>query len=39
MQLDQLTKEQVLELNLGTAVPVVYDLSVDGQVLGKKILN
>ena len=39
MQLDQLTREQVLELNLGTAVPVVYDLSVDGQVLNKKIIN
>ena len=39
MQLDQLTREQVLELNLGTAVPVVYDLSVDGQVLGKKIIS
>ena len=39
MQLDQLTREQVLELNLGTAVPVVYDLSTDGQVQGKKILS
>ena len=39
MQLDQLTREQVLELNLGPAVPVVYDLSVDGQVLNKKIIN
>lgn len=39
MQLDQLTREQVLELNLGTAIPVIYDLSVDGQVQGKKILS
>lgn len=39
MQLDQLTREQVLELNLGTAVPVIYDLSVSGEVLGKKILS
>ena len=38
MQLDKLTREQVLELNLGTAIPVVYDLSTDGQVLGKNIL-
>jgi 2,3-bisphosphoglycerate-dependent phosphoglycerate mutase len=39
MQLDKLTREQVLELNLGTAIPVVYDLSVDGQVLSKNILS
>lgn len=39
MQLDGLTREEVLELNLGTAVPVIYDLSVDGQVQGKQILS
>jgi 2,3-bisphosphoglycerate-dependent phosphoglycerate mutase len=39
MQLDQLTREQVLELNLGTAIPVVYDLAVDGKVLSKKVLS
>lgn len=39
MQLDQLTREQVLELNLGTAVPVVYDLSVGGEVLSKNIFG
>ena len=39
MQLDQLTREQVLELNLGTAIPVIYDLSNDGQVQGKTILS
>jgi 2,3-bisphosphoglycerate-dependent phosphoglycerate mutase len=38
MALDKLTKEQVLELNLGTAVPVVYDLAEFGEVLGKTIL-
>jgi 2,3-bisphosphoglycerate-dependent phosphoglycerate mutase len=38
MMLDNLSKEEVLELNLGTGVPLVYDLSVDGKVLGKKIL-
>ncbi|MGH7804413.1 MAG: 2,3-bisphosphoglycerate-dependent phosphoglycerate mutase, partial [Candidatus Binatia bacterium] len=37
MQLDQLTKEQVLELNLATGVPLVYDLSADGKVLAKEI--
>jgi 2,3-bisphosphoglycerate-dependent phosphoglycerate mutase len=35
MMLDNLTKDQVLELNLGTGVPFVYDLSVDGKVEGK----
>lgn len=38
MALDKLTKEQVLELNLGTAVPVVYDLTNEGEVLSKQIL-
>ena len=38
MKLDHLSREQVLELNLGTAVPVVYDLSESGEVLGKEIL-
>ncbi len=39
MQLDKLTREQVLELNLGTAVPLIYDLTPEGEVLGKKILS
>ncbi len=38
MKLDDLTKEQVLELNLDTGVPLVYDITVDGCVEGKKIL-
>lgn len=38
MELDKLTREQVLELNLGTAVPVVYTLSEDGAVQDKAIL-
>jgi len=38
MKLDNLSQEEVLNLNLGTAVPVVYDLSNDGEVLGKEIL-
>ena len=38
MDLDKLTEAQVLELNLGTAVPVVYELSETGFVLGKEIL-
>lgn len=38
MKLDALSKEQVLELNLGTAVPYIYELSPDGAVLGKTVL-
>jgi|SRR5581483_4633149 len=38
MHLDQLTKEQVLELNLGTGVPIVYELDADGRVKEKRIL-
>ena len=37
MELDRLTKEQVLELNLGTGVPLVYELSADGKVVSKEI--
>lgn len=39
MQLDGLSKEQVLELNLETGVPLVYDLTEEGQVQGKKVLS
>jgi 2,3-bisphosphoglycerate-dependent phosphoglycerate mutase len=39
MQLDNLTKEQVLELNLDTGVPLVYEIATDGKVLGKEILS
>jgi len=38
MVLDALTKEQVLELNLETGVPLVYELGTDGSVLSKKVL-
>jgi 2,3-bisphosphoglycerate-dependent phosphoglycerate mutase len=38
MYLDQLTKEQVLELNLGTGVPIVYELDAEGKVKEKKVL-
>lgn len=38
MHLDQLTKEQVLELNLGTGVPIVYELDKEGKVKRKQIL-
>ncbi len=39
MKLDGLTEEQVLQLNLATGVPVVYDMDTDGNVLGKTILE
>ncbi|MDX2066289.1 MAG: 2,3-bisphosphoglycerate-dependent phosphoglycerate mutase [Fimbriimonadaceae bacterium] len=38
MKLDNLSRDEVLQLNLGTAVPLVYDLSEDGTVRGKEIL-
>ncbi len=38
MRLDGLTKEQVLELNLATGVPLIYVLEKDGTVIGKSIL-
>ncbi len=38
MKLDDLTEEGVLALELGTGVPLVYDLDPDGAVLGKAIL-
>jgi len=36
MKLDNLSKEEVIELNLGTAVPVVDDWDKDGSVLSKQ---
>lgn len=39
MQLDNLTREQVLELNIDTGVPLVYDIDIDGKVLSKRILR
>ncbi len=39
MQLDALTREQVLELNIGTGVPIVYEFDDEGRVLSKKILE
>src|SRR5262249_5230246 len=37
MQLDALSREQVLELNLDTGVPLVYDIAADGTVGYKQI--
>jgi 2,3-bisphosphoglycerate-dependent phosphoglycerate mutase len=39
MHLDKLTREQVLELNLATGVPIVYEFGPDLQILSKRILN
>ena len=38
MELDKLTKEQVLELNLGTGVPIVYEMDANLHILSKKLL-
>ncbi len=38
MELDKLSREQVLELNIPTGVPLAYDLGDRGNVLGKKYL-
>src|SRR5512143_1703786 len=39
MQLDQLTREQVLELNIPTGVPIVYDMAPDLTIRSKRILG
>ena len=39
MELDKLTKEQVLELNIPTAVPIVYEFDSKLSILSKKILQ
>lgn len=39
MHLDKLTKEQVLELNLATGVPLIYRLDDKMRILSKKELN
>ncbi len=39
MHLEKLTKEQVLELNLGTAVPLIYALDSGLKILSKKELK
>lgn len=39
MQLDQLTQEQVVGLNLATGVPIVYEFSPDAEILSKRILD
>jgi len=38
MDLDKLTREEVLELNIPNGVPIVYDFDKDGNILKKEIL-
>ena len=39
MYLDNLSKEEVLALNLATGVPIVYEFSPDLRVLSKRVLD
>jgi 2,3-bisphosphoglycerate-dependent phosphoglycerate mutase len=39
MQLDDLSEDEVLSLELGTGIPLVYDLAEDGTVKGKHTLE
>jgi 2,3-bisphosphoglycerate-dependent phosphoglycerate mutase len=38
MHLDQLSREEVLTLELGTGVPVVYEIDTDGRIQEKRLL-
>ncbi len=38
MELEQLTKEQVLELNIPTGAPLLYELDKNGKVLSHRYL-
>lgn len=39
MQLDHLSREQVMELNLATGVPIIYEFSPELKILSKEILD
>jgi 2,3-bisphosphoglycerate-dependent phosphoglycerate mutase len=39
MQLDKLSREQVLELNLDTGVPLLYEIDESGRVVSRRILK
>lgn len=39
MQLDNLTEQEVVELELGTGIPLVYELDEDGNVKDKRVLD
>ena len=38
MQLDNLTPEQIIDVNIGTGVPYIYTLDDQGQTIGKEII-
>ena len=38
MELEQLTKEQVLELNIPTGIPLLYELDVEGKIISQRYL-
>ena len=38
MHLEKMSKEQVLELNIPTGTPIVYEMGADLKILSKKIL-
>ena len=39
MHLDQLSPEEVVKLELGTAVPIVYEIDEQGIVQSKEVLS
>jgi 2,3-bisphosphoglycerate-dependent phosphoglycerate mutase len=39
MHLERLTKEQVVELNIATGVPIVYEVGPDLSIRSKRILD
>ncbi len=39
MALDNLSKDEVVALEIGTGIPIVYEMGPGGKVLSKKILN
>jgi 2,3-bisphosphoglycerate-dependent phosphoglycerate mutase len=38
MKLDNLSKEEVIKLNIPNAVPIIYEIEGEGKILGKRIL-
>lgn len=39
MEIEDLTPEQILEVNLATGIPIVYEMDTDGKFLGKTVLE
>jgi 2,3-bisphosphoglycerate-dependent phosphoglycerate mutase len=37
--LEDLSEEEIVKVELGTAIPIVYDINSSGQITGKVILN